>query len=130
MIIDRDKICWLLVADSGSANFYFLQTHPLHIEQVPEPRLRSHDSQRHGAVHQEKKDRFTAKVAAAIAEVAGKKLLQSLIVVAPPHMLGELREDLTADLRHLISLEIPADWAAMNTSHIVEHLKAHLFPAQ
>ena len=129
MIIDRDKICWLLVCDGASAHFHALQTRPLHIEPIPSPRLRNHATERHGAVPQEKEDRFAVQVAEAIATAASKKLFQMLVLVAPPHMLGELRQDLAPEIRKMIVLEIAGDWANMTPTEIGEHLKHRLMPA-
>ncbi|MHB1204980.1 MAG: host attachment protein [Rhodospirillaceae bacterium] len=129
MIIDRDKICWLLVCDGASAHFHALQNRPLHIEPIPSPPLRNHAHERHGAIPQEKEDRFAVQVAEAVATAASKKLFQTLVLVAPPHMLGELRQDLAPEIRKMIILEIAGEWANMTPTEIAVHLKPHLMPA-
>ncbi len=129
MIIDRDKICWLLVCDGASAHFHVLQNRPLHIEPVPLPRLRNDASERHGSVPAEKKDRFAAEIAAAVSTAASKKLFQSLVLVAPPHMLGELRRDLGPEIQKMVVLEIASDWANLSSTDLAAHLKPHLMPA-
>lgn len=129
MIIDRDKICWLMVADGATAKFFAVHTHPLHIEALPMTPLRSHATERHGAVPKEKKDRFAAKVAEAVNDAADKKLFQDLIVVAPHHMLGEMRQDFGPAARGMVILEIAGEWASMTPTDLAEHLKPHLMPA-
>jgi hypothetical protein len=129
MIIDRDKICWLLVGDGASATFFALQTRPLQIDPIPMAPLRNHASERHGAVPQDRKDRFTTQVAEALSAAAAKKLFQSLVLVAPSHMLGELRADLGPEIHKMITLEIVGDWANMSPAEIAGHLKPHVAPA-
>ncbi len=129
MIIDRDKTCWLVVADGATAHFFVLQSRPFHIEPAPVAPLRSHASERHGSVPQEKKDRFAAKIAAAITDAKGKNLFQELVVLAPHHMLGEMRHDLNDSVRRLIRLELAGEWANLTPAELAAHLKPHLTPA-
>ena len=73
--------------------------------------------------HQANEDRFIAEAVAALAEVADSA--KGLIVVAPPHALGELRKHYDARIRKALVAEIDRDLVKHPVDEITQHLSSY-----
>jgi protein required for attachment to host cells len=55
----------------------------------------------------------------------------SLVLIAPPHILGLMRKTLPKTLRHCVTKEIAKDYPSwLNANTLVEHLRKDLAPAR
>ena len=72
--------------------------------------------------HRDEKRRFAHELADRLDRAAGEGAFARLILVAPPQMLGDLRDVLTARTRALVAAEIDKDL----TKSTDRELKAHL----
>jgi protein required for attachment to host cells len=72
--------------------------------------------------HQQAEDRFAADTAGIINRAAQSNGFESLIIIAPPKTLGELRKHYGAQVRDKIKAEIAKDL----TSHPVDRIEAAL----
>jgi protein required for attachment to host cells len=57
--------------------------------------------------HRLEKDRFAREIAATLYRLAHENAFKTLVVVAPPHVLGKLRADFHAEVKDRIVAEIP-----------------------
>lgn len=73
--------------------------------------------------HEIEKHRFASRVAAAMEKVVRAKEVKTIIVVAPPRTLADLRQALDADVRAKITAEIGKDL----TKHPIADIEKHLF---
>jgi protein required for attachment to host cells len=74
--------------------------------------------------HAEAEMAFLAMVAEQIDKAAREKLVNHVILVAPPKALGHLRKLLTDAARALVTAEIGKDLARLSTQEIEKHLAA------
>jgi protein required for attachment to host cells len=72
--------------------------------------------------HQMEEDRFAAEVAEMLKRQALSKSVQTLIVAAPPHTLGELRKHYHKEVQALIAGEIDKDLTGHTVPQIEEAL--------
>lgn len=70
--------------------------------------------------HQLAKDRFAADTAQLLHEQSGR--FEQLILVAPPHILGELRKDLQTDVSTKVIGELRKDF----THHPIDQIEQHI----
>ena len=72
--------------------------------------------------HELEKERFANHVAAAIENLVRAERVKSLVVVAPPRTLAELRRAFHADVKKRIAAEIGKDLTHHPVSEIEKHL--------
>lgn len=80
----------------------------------------------HHDPHQLAKDRFAKSVATQINRAFEAKRFAQLVVIAPPHALGILRQELDAAVREATAAEINKDLVKADRDDILEHVKAEL----
>ena len=72
--------------------------------------------------HEIEKDRFARQVGAALEDVVRKRSAPALVIVAPPHILADLRRAFHADVKARIIAEIAKDL----TKHPVWEIERHI----
>lgn len=137
---------WIVIADASRARFFSSNANMSELHEVetlahPASRLHeqelttdlpgrafdSHGQNRHAmgqAVSPKKEEaiRFAQQIAGRLDEERKKNSFEHLVLVAPPEMLGLIREKLSADLRKKVTEEIHKDM----TQHSLEDIKQHL----
>jgi protein required for attachment to host cells len=69
------------------------------------------------------KQRFAHGVAELLDKQRRQNSFQRLVVVAPPQMLGDLRNAMSAELKKLIETEITKDLSKLSADQIEQHLQ-------
>ena len=87
----------------------------------------AHATTGHSAVqttdwHEIEKDRFAQRAAAALEDIVRKRGAPRLVIVAPPHILADLRHALHPDVKACIVAEINKDLANHPVSEIERHI--------
>ena len=72
--------------------------------------------------HEIEKDRFAKRVSAALEDVVRKRAAPALVIVAPPHILADLRRALHPDVKARVVAEIDKDL----TKHPVWEIERHI----
>ena len=72
--------------------------------------------------HEVEKHRFARRVAAAMEELVHAKKVKTIIIVAPPRTLADLRQAFHADVKTKIVAEIGKDLTKHPTADIEKHL--------
>jgi len=72
--------------------------------------------------HEIEKDRFAKRVSAALEDVVRKRAAPALVIVAPPHILADLRRALHPDVKARVVAEIDKDL----TKHPVREIERHI----
>lgn len=72
--------------------------------------------------HEIEKDRFAKRVSAALEDVVRKRAAPALVIVAPPHILADLRRALHTDVKARVVAEIDKDL----TKHPVWEIERHI----
>jgi len=71
-------------------------------------------------------ERFAAELAAALARQARRGLFERLVLVAPPQVLGALRDAMDADLRAHVVAELPKTLTKHPVAKIAELVAAEI----
>ncbi|MET4699094.1 protein required for attachment to host cells [Constrictibacter sp. MBR-5] len=74
--------------------------------------------------HRDQKRRFAQELADRLDRAAGEGAYTRLILVAPPQMLGDLRDVLTERARALVAAEIDKDLTKADDRELKRHLDA------
>lgn len=74
-------------------------------------------------VHEEVKKRFMQRIAAELRAAWDKQFFGQLVLVAPPHMLGELRAALDEHVAAAVIAELPKDFTKYAGKELTERLK-------
>lgn len=74
--------------------------------------------------HQHQKDVFARNVAKMLDEAASAGNFERLILVAPPHTLGELRQALKPQTRQRVIAEINKDLTSLPIPELADHLQS------
>jgi protein required for attachment to host cells len=156
MVVPLPSPTWILVADASQAQIFELHSLAGPLTAVPEFTMIAEDTHgfsrdlksdrpgrtyatsdgRHAAVeprhdpHQLAKDNFARAIAERINRACGEKRFAQFVVVAPPRMLGVLRQDLNDDVRNATAVEINKDLVKADRADILDHVKAALSPAR
>lgn len=135
MILNRDRVTWLVVADSVHTKVYRLHLHPFHMTAVPSNAIQGIDtlvqdleSDTHGGAQRHRKAEFGHKVAQALNAAREQDLFQDLVLVAPAVALGDIRNALAPAVHKAVILEVTGEWAGLSETAILSHLKHHLMP--
>jgi protein required for attachment to host cells len=143
----KRQVTWVLVADGGKAFALSNADEAHHYRPVPTfhfegPHLRDRDigtdrpsrvfasafspqraaTAEIGAMARCEERRFVARVTDALAEVHAKGAFQRLVVVAPPHALGDIRAAMPSALADAVVREVAADLVNLPVDDIVDHL--------
>lgn len=142
---------WLLAADSSRARIFELSADDGHLQEVedmlnPEGRMMDqdinaepksrffgggrgaqmgHTDQRTEEPKQHAAELFSKQVAHWLDDARNEHKFDKLCVVAPPHMLGLLRENLSKEVQKMVEEEIPKDIAGMKEHDMEEYLRRH-----
>ena len=143
---------WIVVVDSSRARFFEAERLPSSLHEVedlidPAGRLQEHEtgSERPGrsfesvggarhaltgrtTARQRSRAQFARRVADHVEEALAQGRFRRLGLVAPPAMLGELRQALSERCRSRCSLEVASDIGRFGRTQIERHL-AHAVPA-
>lgn len=135
MILNRDHVTWLMVADSVHTKVYKIHLHPFHLTAVPSDAIQGIDavvqdleSDTHGGAQRHRKADFGHRVAHALNTAHERELFQDLILVAPAIALGDIRSAMKPSVHKAVILEITGEWAGLSEVQILSHLKHHLMP--
>ncbi|MFZ1101529.1 MAG: host attachment protein [Hyphomicrobiaceae bacterium] len=77
-------------------------------------------------LHREQKRQFARRVAEAIEERQAKQRFESLVLVAPPVTMGDLRAALPEKVKAVVAAEVVADLTKTPMSELPAHLAAHV----
>jgi protein required for attachment to host cells len=137
---------WVLICDSQKALLLrnegdpdLLDLKPIEIHSEPHPRtaelgtdapgrsLQSHAAGGRSAYeatdfHAQEESQFLQKITRIIDAAASERKFKHLVLVAPPHALGLIRESLTPAARALIIAEVHKDLTNVPIGTIEEHL--------
>lgn len=141
---------WVLIADAARARVFestgkgtgltLVQDMTLDAELLPSHELgtdrpgRSFDSVGSGRhamespsdLHREQKRQFARRVAEAIEERQTTRRFDSLVLVAPPVTMGDLRAALPDKVKGVVAAEVVADLTRTPVSELPAHLAAHV----
>jgi len=76
-----------------------------------------------GDAREEIKQHFIKMIAARLNEALSQKSFDKLVLVAPPKMLGELREFLAPAVKKRVAAEMPKDLTHYEGEELLQHLK-------
>lgn len=72
--------------------------------------------------HEKAEHAFCQFIAEIVSRAALDRRFERLILVAPPHMLGDLRKCLSPHARNLVSGEFAKNWLRLTDGEVAEHL--------
>ncbi|WP_341895781.1 host attachment protein [Ferrovibrio terrae] len=156
MAIPLPSPTWILVADASQARIFELRSLADPLAAVPDFTMTAEDTHgfsrdlksdrpgrafassdnRRAAVeprhdpHQLAKDRFAEAIAERLNHACGEKRFVQLVVIAPPRLLGALRQDFNAAVRATVAVEINKDLVKADRADILDHVKAALSPSR
>jgi protein required for attachment to host cells len=129
----------LFLRNEGDEKFLVLKTEQVVVGEE-NPATREQGSGRPGRVHQSlgehrssveqtdwheiEEKRFAKEVAAALLRVVRERSIKTIVVIAPPRTLAELRRVLHAEVKTRIAAEIDKDLTKMPLHEIEKHLIA------
>jgi protein required for attachment to host cells len=146
VMLTNEKITWVLLADGAEARIYKEKksrelslldefsskaSHSLTHELVSDRPGRSYESMGTGARRSMEaqsdpqavaKEKFVAMVAAHLNDAALAKKYDHLIVCAPPHVLGELRQCLDGHTKKLVQAELHKDLMKTPIAELHQHI--------
>jgi protein required for attachment to host cells len=141
---------WIVVADGAQARILLNTGRTTGVQQVPHtvfhdaheashelgteppPRVQeSHGSARHAIEprsdpHEQRKEQFLLKLSRFLNEARRTKEFESLIVIAPAHALGSLRDHLSEDASKSVIAEFVHDYSHQDNETIYKHVKDSL----
>jgi protein required for attachment to host cells len=141
---------WILIADAGHAKvlqtigvgnkllpvtgFEFSQDIPAGKDITRERAARTHESmgQRRHAIEpksdprQAMKRAFAQEIAQRLDAAAAADAFDRLVVAAPPHLLGDLRQRFSAQVKKRIVAEIAQDLVKLPTAELRRHLASEV----
>jgi protein required for attachment to host cells len=143
MIISRQA--WIVVADGGRANIYknvgeigeikltLVRSNNQHTEHTHElgrdrpGRLNDNSGFSKSAlestdIHQVEEDKFLRAVVDHLAQDVQNGQCKEIVLIAPPHALGELRKQLPANVAKLVVSEIGKDYTHMAINELQKTL--------
>lgn len=126
------SVHWILVCDAASAVIYesdaLLEELTL-VESVSPHHLGSagHDaSGAHQDPHKVDEERYARMAAAALNTGNDQHRFERLIVVAPPHFLGELRNALSTGTARKVVLSVHHDWTKLGLRELATQIRKAL----
>ena len=143
------SITWVLVADAARARLFRLEAPAHHLVPALERELVATNLQTHELVsdrpgrftnkgglgrhpidaadpHRIVKRQFAREVVEFLEAERKKHTFERLIVAAAPQLLGDLRAEMSDELKRLVGAEIPKDFSKLAARDIEEHLIALL----
>lgn len=84
--------------------------------------VRSHVSESNG--HEKAEHKFARSVVATLGDIANSHKSSNIILIAPPHMLGELRHDMPHGLKSRVTKEVDKDLTKHAPHEIAQFLLA------
>lgn len=136
---------WVIVADGGGARFFVRSRQGLPLQEIVElaesadalerrgGEALAHDRVGHGrhavtarfSPHERAENVFLRHVAGQIDRAVIENAVEKLVLCAPPHALGLIRDYLSENARSRVTEEIPKDLLREKIADIDERLKAH-----
>ena len=137
---------WIIVADAGRARVFELDPNgalvripirEMHAETAPSRDIasdrpgRTFDSAGQGRhakepptdPHRYEKHRFAHELAGFLEDKRKQDVVGQLFIVAPPQMLGDLREEFSDELKKLVKTELAKDLSMLPPHEIEQHLE-------
>lgn len=143
-IVRNHKKTWVLVADGARARIFFAHPHALEsaldADFISDHRsnqeatadkqgmalgsdhVSRHVFEPHSDWHNYQKQLFAREICQTLIAADEEKKFQSLIIIAPAKILGEIRKDLTKAVHEKIKAEIAKDLTKMNDKDILTYL--------
>lgn len=122
----------VVVADGARARFFSTDAEMLELVELPEIANKNHSSHRHHSLgapdsgHHAEERKFAAEIAAHLTVEANQHLFRDLVIVAPPHLLGDLREALPKQVATHVTATIPRDLVSDERHALAKHLRTLL----
>ncbi|MGA8758191.1 MAG: host attachment protein [Stellaceae bacterium] len=136
---------WVVIADAGRARVFELDAkgalvrtpiREMEAETAPSRELgsdrpgRTFDSAGQGRhaeepptdPHRYEKRRFADELAGFLEDARKQDLVGQLFIVAPPQMLGDLREEFSGELKKFVKAELPKDFSMLPPHQLEQHL--------
>lgn len=143
--------CWVLVADSEKALFLRndgdaqdLNLNVVRLERQDNPSDREQSANRPGRMqdtgvrqrsalddtdwHELAKDRFADDLAELLYKYAHKNAFERIVLIAPPRVLGELRDKMHKEVSSRVVADMPKDLTNHPLDKVEKLLKAELDP--
>jgi protein required for attachment to host cells len=122
----------VVVADGSRARFFTTDAEMVELTELPSIANKQHAAHRHkgqgtaDSGHHDEESRFAKEVAAHLAAEGGKKAFRDLVLVAPPHMLGDLRGALPKQVALQVTATVPKDLVGDERHTLAKHLRTLL----
>lgn len=123
---------WVVVADAASAKVYESDVMLEELTLVQE--VGTHDlpgagagaKEAHHDPHVVNEGRFARAVAKVVNDGEGKHRFERLVVVAPPHFLGDFRGELSTGAGRKVIASIHHDWTRLHTRELAAKVRKEL----
>lgn len=122
----------VVVADGSRARFFSTDAEMLELIELPTLTNKQHSEHRHKAAgaadsgHHSEEGKFAVEIATHLASEGGKKAFRDLVLVAPPHMLGDLRNALPKQVALQVTATVPKDLVGDARNELAKHLRSLL----
>lgn len=122
----------VVVADGSRARFFSTDAEMLELVELPELPNKQHSAHRHKSTgapdsgHHSEEGKFASEIAAHLGAEANKKAFRDLVLVAPPHMLGDLRDALPKQVALHVTATVPKDLVGDARNELGKHLRSLL----
>lgn len=132
---------WVVIADAGRARVFELDAkgalvrtpiREMEAETAPSRELGSdrpgrtfdgrHAEEPSTDPHRYEKRRFADELAGFLEDARKQDLVGQLFIVAPPQMLGDLREEFSGELKKFVKAELPKDFSMLPPHQLEQHL--------
>ncbi|HMV65996.1 MAG TPA: host attachment protein [Myxococcota bacterium] len=119
----------VVVADGAAARFLLAEVDLADLREVRKltnhhhaGQHRHHGGSGHDSAHHHEESKFAQEIAHSIAEAMRGGDLRDLVLVAPPHMLGDLRSALSHEDGRKLRASVPRDLMGEDARHLSAHL--------
>ncbi len=122
----------VVVADGSRARFFTTDAEMVELVELPEMHNKQHTIHRHKATgagdsgHHSEEAKFATEIATHLGVQGGKHAFRDLVLVAPPHMLGDLRSALPKQVALQVTATVPKDLVGDERHTLAKHLRTLL----
>lgn len=121
---------WVVVADGGGARIFRTDAEMLEITRIEQlGNDHSAGTHRHreqggtDSAHHAAEKKFAHELAQKLTQYANQHRFRDLVLVAPPHFLGDLRNDLPKSVAAHVTASLPKDLASEPDHQLAPHLR-------
>lgn len=117
---------WVAVADGGKARFFSTDASLEILTELDGLANKHHggDHRKHGGVgHDATEGKFAEEIADHLTAAAARRQYRDLVIVAPPHMLGDLRDALPATVASHVTATLARDLVAVEKHELSTRLR-------